>query len=445
MKIEINNLGIIQQFTIDLAKDLHLIYGKNNVGKSYAVHVVYLVLKSFKDFKEQLYKNVTGSERRFFNAKIRTVVVSDSVQIIKRNCKPHYEAFLQNVFNRLLIPVLKTLFINSFDGVKHLNNVFGNKNFEIKITFDFLILSISNTSKGLKITSIDILKLPEIKLATYNKKGFDVVIEDLAGIFLKYVKENLDNCFHQIYFLPASRSGLYQALNGYGQILVQISQYRHVINKEFKIPTLPTPVSDYYLQLASLNTAIVNTDLATFATTIEEKIFKGATIFNEQTKQIFFQPKNTNLMLPLVNVASMIAELSPLVLYIKHIISQENANGENILIIEEPEAHLHPSVQVKLMDILSELTKKGLKIILTSHSNYMFNKLGNKLLAKEIEPEKVGVYHLVMTEQGSILQDDMEASEEGIEDNNFITVSEALYEERMHLYDQLNEEENAAR
>jgi len=47
MKIEIHNFGPIHHFQCDLDKDLHLILGGNNIGKSYAITVVYLLVKSF--------------------------------------------------------------------------------------------------------------------------------------------------------------------------------------------------------------------------------------------------------------------------------------------------------------------------------------------------------------------------------------------------------------
>ena len=141
----------------------------------------------------------------------------------------------------------------------------------------------------------------------------------------------------------------------------------------------------------------------------------------------------------------MISELAPLVLFLKHVIRSKTDEGKSLLIIEEPEAHLHPQVQVQMMKILGELTKHNLKIVLTSHSDFMFNKLSNMLLAKEIEPEKVAVYHMVMTEKGSIVKPDMQATEEGIEDHNFVEVSEDLYNERIHIYQELNEAQHATR
>jgi len=42
MKISIRNFGPISSFDFDLLKDLNVIFGKNNIGKSYAITAIYL-------------------------------------------------------------------------------------------------------------------------------------------------------------------------------------------------------------------------------------------------------------------------------------------------------------------------------------------------------------------------------------------------------------------
>ena len=41
---------------------------------------------------------------------------------------------------------------------------------------------------------------------------------------------------------------------------------------------------------------------------------------------------------------------------------------DSILFIEEPENHLHPSLAVKLVDVLTALTELGVKVVITTHS-----------------------------------------------------------------------------
>ena len=154
----------------------------------------------------------------------------------------------------------------------------------------------------------------------------------------------------------------------------------------------------------------------------------------------------------------MVSELSPLGLYFKHIINHKY-NSQNsdfffyndyyisrdkirrnksydIIFIEEPEAHLHPEVQIKLMELFVSLSKFGLKIYITSHSNYMFNKLNNIILSKKIDSSKIEVYHLKKDTNGGTINDSMHVSEDGIIDNNFQDVTEKLYNERLNILEE---------
>ncbi|OYX16547.1 MAG: hypothetical protein B7Z16_11285, partial [Algoriphagus sp. 32-45-6] len=49
MKIEIKNFGPIENLTFDLKKDLHLIFGENAIGKSYATYSLYCLIKNIKN------------------------------------------------------------------------------------------------------------------------------------------------------------------------------------------------------------------------------------------------------------------------------------------------------------------------------------------------------------------------------------------------------------
>uniref|UniRef100_UPI0012501A92 AAA family ATPase n=1 Tax=Acinetobacter junii TaxID=40215 RepID=UPI0012501A92 len=77
MKINIKNFGPIQNFETTLDSDLTLIVGKNNIGKSYAISLVYLILKNFSNRRfrnsfylhEVLFKNSAKHEKKY-NEKI---------------------------------------------------------------------------------------------------------------------------------------------------------------------------------------------------------------------------------------------------------------------------------------------------------------------------------------------------------------------------------------
>ena len=51
---------------------------------------------------------------------------------------------------------------------------------------------------------------------------------------------------------------------------------------------------------------------------------------------------------------------------------------------------------------------------------------------------------MIMGEKGSYDAGDMKPTKHGVEDHNFVEVSEKLYEERMDIYDRLNEPNETA-
>ena len=68
----------------------------------------------------------------------------------------------------------------------------------------------------------------------------------------------------------------------------------------------------------------------------------------------------------------MVSELTPVVLYLRHVIRP----GE-VLIIEEPESHLHPKMQVEFIRHLAAAVRAGARIMITTHSEWVLDALAN--------------------------------------------------------------------
>ena len=102
-------------------------------------------------------------------------------------------------------------------------------------------------------------------------------------------------------------------------------------------------------------------------------------------------------------------------------------------------AHLHPNNQVKLMEIFTELTNAGITLVMSSHSNYVFNKLNNLVLSGKLDYHIYQPIYLEKGAEGSISKP-MHIDECGADDDNFIDVSEALYNEREQIIQEHNED-----
>lgn len=261
--------------------------------------------------------------------------------------------------------------------------------------------------------------------------------------------------------MPASRSGLYQALNAFTPIIAELTQSRFFIqNKNIELPSLAEPLSDYFIDLSTVDKKYINQQYNDIIKILQSDILEGEVDYDDNTKRIIYKPNNIDLELNLSEASSMVSELSPIVIYLRHILNNKYSStrnrdpyydspfyysrarkekGYDVIFIEEPEAHLHPEVQVKLIEVFALLSNLRLKIFITSHSNYMFNKLNNLILDKKIQKEKIMVYHLIKNEKGTIQNKHMNITEDGINDENFQDISEKLYTERLNILEETND------
>lgn len=81
------------------------------------------------------------------------------------------------------------------------------------------------------------------------------------------------------------------------------------------------------------------------------------------------------------------------------IISAALIKPGGILIIENPEVHLHPRAQSDLVKILCELSKSGVQVIIETHSDHIIN--GVRVFAKDNEfSEEENIIHSVTEKPG---------------------------------------------
>lgn len=94
-----------------------------------------------------------------------------------------------------------------------------------------------------------------------------------------------------------------------------------------------------------------------------------------------------------VNVGSGISYL------ISIIISCLGTEHDAIIIIENPEIHLHPKAQSKLCDFLYFVSKAGRQLFIETHSDHIFNGLRVGVTTGEVLQEDISVNFFAMNEQ----------------------------------------------
>ena len=95
----------------------------------------------------------------------------------------------------------------------------------------------------------------------------------------------------------------------------------------------------------------------------------------ENSQLLYVTDNGTTL--PLSAAASSIRELTPFTFLLKNVPLKRVA-----LMIDEPEAHLHPMKQRMMADLLSGMCNAGAYLQVTTHSDYMIRRI-NELVMKE--------------------------------------------------------------
>ena len=85
----------------------------------------------------------------------------------------------------------------------------------------------------------------------------------------------------------------------------------------------------------------------------------------------------------------------------------------DLLIIENPEIHLHPSGQAELVGFLAYLAQCGVQVIIETHSDHIYNGIRKNIFLDEIVNENVSIYFFDYDEKGCSIPIRIPISSEG--------------------------------
>ncbi|MEH2423102.1 MAG: DUF3696 domain-containing protein [Nostoc sp.] len=79
----------------------------------------------------------------------------------------------------------------------------------------------------------------------------------------------------------------------------------------------------------------------------------------------------------------------------------------NTLLLEQPEIHLHPNLQMQLADYFIALAKSGKKVMVETHSDHIINRLVRRIVEDETGVLKalIGIYFISATDSGSVCEE----------------------------------------
>lgn len=475
MNVSLENFGPISRGKINI-RPLTIFIGPNNSGKSYAAMLIHSILAAeHRSLSDRATFNLEYRKIRFFmvkkyGKKLQSVIKNKSN---KRNIYVP-EPLTTDITKRIIQDIFrndleKTISINFGSPVGSL--VTSKRRFS-KIHIDnssnFDIVMGKNLSIKYNMTKNMRYKLAEdviLDTSTENKSEKNVVmvrtprnILERPDVWMHHLINQLIRLtvsrFRQEYvpsdsfYLPAARSGILQAHKAMAASLVQSASL--IGTKPFQVPQLSGSISGFISNVIMLDQQ--HGEFYDLAKQLELELFNGEILvkFQKDNSIPEITYKGTAGEIPLHRASSTISEIAPISLYLKHVLTRGN-----MLIIEEPEAHLHPANQVIFAKYIVRMIQGGLNVLVTTHSVLMLNEISKymrlsmtdaktrtKFTSNDsdyLDFDKVSAHVFTKVNGSSYEIKNMEIDREtGIPEDEFVNVFDKLYNEEIRLQDAMD-------
>ncbi|MDR3188015.1 MAG: DUF3696 domain-containing protein [Prevotellaceae bacterium] len=90
-----------------------------------------------------------------------------------------------------------------------------------------------------------------------------------------------------------------------------------------------------------------------------------------------------------------------------------SARDGALLLIENPEAHLHPRGQSKLAELIALAAQSGVQIIIETHSDHIFNGIRKAIAARKIDKNNVKVHYFELDNTNTSVSTEIQFSDTG--------------------------------
>ncbi len=389
-KLIVEGLGKIEHAEVEV-RPLMLFVGENNSGKSYLASVLWGLLASSEPLLSQDLATAAPWDacRNWVQRRLEARTGAESrYQITSAD-----RALLGDAFNEMLAArkdsFIKQIFNSDSASIKRLQIDVSSQEEAVWISTqnvpsetidgDVVRVSVSGQTQTLsagvsihekdKAFSKDLLIPFLLNMSMFGSTAGSVFRAD--GVPRT----------HDPVYLPASRTGfmlLYKAL-----ISRQIRQLRQVERAREPRFDLTSPA----IQFAELLAVDLDKDKGNYTEEADfleaglggrVELVPGAVGVNEYV----YYPQGSDTPLTMAMSSSLVTELAPIILVLRHMA------GFPVLILEEPEAHLHPKLQRRLAQVIVRLIRKGLYVWITTHSENFCQQINNFMKLGALDPSR---------------------------------------------------------
>lgn len=388
MIIKVQKFGAIKNAEIDLSKKLSVFCGPNGTGKTYLAYLIYALTSQYNrnignslstDKIKELFEN--NETNITIDSKVLLEYKSGIFRSVKDNLWNIF-ALSENKSEKYFKDTEIICLTTDNDFLDIINKIEIDEPVKL-FGFEFNILKKSN--------SLDInIKLSDKIIKNSDFKNFvDLLLLSSIYSILSFYPITSSIIF------PVERNSIYTFSdelsinnNERFELIKELSAGKKDINPIelfFKRTTrYPQPIRDGLRVAEDLENIQKNNSLFfDFAEEIENELLKGKVGITSEGNVEFASEKAPRIKLSFHQSSSIVKTLSSLVIYLKHL-----ASYNDLLIIDEPELNLHPDNQVKLTRIFARLINKGLRLVISTHSDYIIREINNLIMFSNVDAKE---------------------------------------------------------
>ena len=461
--ISVENYGPIAKAKDIELRPLTIFSGPSNTGKSYLAILTYALHKTLNFYDDYpLFFQIIRRGKILSYDSLKESFVEKFVAFI--NELENYDITfstlpkdIQNTIKKTLALEINNLFYEEIARCLGINNEDDLINDDFKLKFKARNIELFFSQKNQRTIKISEKFSKEIiQLGYYARKsrkiGFPSKENEqinrydmlMVSEFLGDIQNKLFDNLTEItpYYLPAARTGIMQS----HQVIVStlIKRLTSAGLEKFSVPTLSGVNADFLQEIISLGQRgdLREEHFPDIAGKMEKNILYGSIEVRESEinsyPQFFY--RDNEIEVPLMRSSSMVSELAPIILFLRDCIQEGN-----LLIIEEPEAHLHPGAQRQIAETIVELIRAGVRVMVTTHSDYFLEQISNHIRLEKMKDsdkedskpilyeKEVAAYSFSPNDKGTFVSRLEFDQETGLSPEDHNKVSSDLYNETVDI------------
>ena len=392
-------------------KPLTLVCGPNNTGKTWVMYALYGFLKDYGSVKLPNLAEVTESLVKDGYAKLDfSVWISENTQKIIKSINQATKDHLPSVFN-----ANPKLMRGRFDWSISQEELM-EKAINDEINFDLFFGR--DDGEILKVSKL----AGESSVSMVLRSNAILNVEDiLSTVISRHLTGNTSR--RNVFLMPAERGGLHLFFR---ELVSRRTAFFHKIRRGKKISDIfsessfsansryAEPIADYidwlndlpdfrgkipgkYHNIANLVKDVVGGNYDVDA--------EGVITFIPNIQKIDDEEQESSTKIDFHLTSSTVKSLFGLWAYLEY-----SAQPGDVLMIDEPELNLHPANQRKLARLLAKLVNSDLRVVVSTHSDYLVREINSLLMLSRPHAARQGLMDKFGYAEGEVLRPEQVAA-----------------------------------